>query len=97
MNNIKLGQEEDIYVGINLCDLYKAFDCAAHTNFLENISYISFNMMRKYLNERKQYIHTFRASFGLLKLNISVPQGSVLAPVLFVLITLYGIASIRPL
>lgn len=83
-------------VGI-FCDLSKAFDCVPHEKLLDKLWNLGFrgnthNWLKSYLSHRSQYVElshkdgagcTTSYCSDILPMNIGVPQGSVLAPILF--------------
>lgn len=73
-------------------DLSKAFDLVDHDILLENIECYGIRglcnkLLRSYLNNRKQYVDFLGAKSEELPVEIGVPQGSVLGPLLFILYT----------
>lgn len=82
-------------------DLSKAFDCLNHDILMTKLSNYglensSLNLIRNYLSNRKQYveINNIQSEFG--SINIGVPQGSILGPLLFI-IYINDIANASPL
>lgn len=86
-------------VGI-FCDLSRAFDCVNHVKLLSKLySYgvrgVAYDWVASFLNNRKQYVnlsysdHTGvnKINSDYLDINLGVPQGSVLGPILFLLYT----------
>lgn len=84
-------------VGI-LCDLSRAFDCVCHTKLLNKLERYGIrgrplSWVRTFLQDRIQYVTTDyiregrkrEYSSACVESNIGVPQGSVLAPILFIL------------
>ena len=71
-------------------DLKKAFDSVDHKILLKKLMFygvrgISLDWFRSYLLNRKQFVRIGSSSSSITTLNISVPQGSILGPVLFLL------------
>jgi hypothetical protein len=69
-------------------DLSKAFDSVDHELLLARLRNIGLsegavNWLRNYFSDRTQCVHTDNQKFSFLEINIGVPQGSILAPVLF--------------
>ena len=81
--------ENNLYILDVFIDLSKAFDPVYHTILLKNIELYStkgsnHNFIKNYLSNRKHYAEidpTTKTSLELVK--CGVPQGSVLAPILF--------------
>lgn len=86
-------------IGI-FCDLSRAFDCVDHDILLEKlylygIRGVAYDWVASFLNDRKQYVSlTYSENETISKINsefravnIGVPQGSVLGPILFILYT----------
>ena len=77
-------------VGAVFLDLAKAFDLLNHELLLIKLqkykfSYKSLSWFSSYLSDRSQTVSISNAFSDIRKLNIGVPQGSVLGPVLFLL------------
>ena len=71
-------------------DLSKAFDTVNHTILLKKLNHygirgLPLRMIQKYLCNRKQFTLINGSKSDELFLNIGVPQGSVLGPLLFLL------------
>ena len=71
-------------------DLAKAFDTINHKIFLSELEQygirgLANEVIRDYLTNRKQYVHANGVPSYLKSINISVPQGSVLGPILFLI------------
>lgn len=86
-------------VGI-FCDLSRAFDCVNHIKLLSKLhSYgirgVAYEWIASFLKNRKQYVNltysdnirTDIIKSEFLDINVGVPQGSVLGPILFLLYT----------
>lgn len=84
-------------IGI-FCDLSRAFDCVNHEYLLiklykYGVRGISLKWIESYLLNRKQYVSVTNTTYNTndcanseaLEINMGVPQGSVLAPILFLL------------
>lgn len=71
-------------------DLSKAFDCVDHDILLKKIECYGLRgqcnkLLKSYLLNRKQYVDYFGTKSIELNIDIGVPQGSVLGPLLFLL------------
>lgn len=70
--------------------LSKTFDTLDHSIILSKLQHYGVrgapcNWFRSYLSDRKQYICYESTRFGILPLKCSVPQGSILGPLLFLI------------
>ena len=79
---------------LNTCalflDLSKAFDSINHTLLLNKLSHFgirgtALKLFTNYLSNRQQYISHDHANSTMLPINIGVPQGSILGPLLFLI------------
>lgn len=71
-------------------DLSKAFDCVDHKILLDKlhrmgIRGIAFDLLKSYLSNRKIVVHVNDSISQPRTMNIGVPQGSVLGPILYLL------------
>ena len=74
--------------GALLTDLSKAFDCLPHELIIAKLNTYGFNLpalklMHSYLSHRKQRTKVNHAYSSWKEILFGVPQGSVLAPILF--------------
>ena len=73
-----------------LLDFSKAFDTVNHNILLQKL-YMqgvrgnSLQWIRSYLSNRQQYVSINESTSSVLPINIGVPQGSILGPLLFIL------------
>ena len=70
-------------------DLSKAFDCIDHDILLTKLTHYGISdeattLLRSYLTDRVQYVKVGDSESGTLPVNIGVPQGSILGPLLFI-------------
>lgn len=71
-------------------DFSKAFDTIKHAILLEKLYHygirgVAWNLMKSYLNNRRQYVYFDQSTFSDLDIiSFGVPQGSVLGPLLFI-------------
>ena len=84
LNNIDNG----LYTTACLIDLSKCFDCVNSDILLQKltkygINGIPLNWFRSYLSNRKQVVYFNNKISSVVNLNIGVPQGTVLGPILF--------------
>lgn len=87
-NDIKLAMDNKKVTLMILLDLSKAFDCVDHDILLAklqslNLSASTLSWMRSYLFDRQQCVTLGGKSSPWALVNVGVPQGSVLGPLLF--------------
>lgn len=74
-------------------ELSKAFDCVSHKMFitklkmLYNFSHSAIKLMKSYLPNRIQSVKYNQIFSDCEKINMGVPQGSVLDPIIYLLFT----------
>jgi hypothetical protein len=88
LNSILLDIDQGKVVSALFLDLKKAFDCVNHRILLYKLERagvrgVPLSLIRSYLSNRKQCVSIGDARSGLLGIDIGVPQGSVLGPLLF--------------
>ena len=79
----------DFMVGIFL-DFSRAFDTISHKILLRKLIYYgirgtAFGLLKSYLEGRKQYVCYNACASGHVEIDIGIPQGSILGPLLFIL------------
>ena len=78
--------------GVMLVDLSAAFDCVDHDLLLEKIRLLGFDdksvdWCQSYLDSRYQCVSIEGAESEFLRINVGVPQGSILGPLFYILYT----------
>ena len=82
--------DEKVYLGAVFIDLSKAFDTVPHNLLLKKlepygIRGVALDLIESYLSNRKQYVTLNGVQSTTQDINIGVPQGSVLGPLLFLM------------
>lgn len=82
--------DSDNYVFSLFLDFRKAFDCVDHQILLSKLSHIGirglpFDWFKSYLCDRYQYVKIGDSISELAPISHSVPQGSILGPLLFLI------------
>lgn len=88
VNNISSEMDRGKFVSGLFLDLTKAFDCVNHETLLTKLNYsgvrgVANDLFRSYLMNRMQCVKNGNWVSGLAPINIGVPQGSILGPLLF--------------
>ena len=89
---------EDLYINFNsrtithgiFLDFSKAFDTIDHEILVKKLKYYNFSsqasqLIKHYLTNRKQFVKIDNFSSSHQNINLGVPQGSVLGPLLFLI------------
>src|SRR3978361_879684 len=109
INNLLICLENQEYpIGI-FCDLSKAFDCVNHEKLLiklekHGIRGNALNWLSSFLKNRKQFTalnrfknHQKSTGFSeVVNIDIGVPQGSILSPILFIIYTNDMVLNLQP-
>ena len=90
LTNHWLNIDNGLYTTACLIDLSKWFDCVNSDILLQKltkyaINGIPLNWFRSYLSNRKQVVYFNNKISSVVNLNIGVPQGTVLGPILFLI------------
>ena len=86
--NWKAALDSNLYTGVVLMDLSKAFDCISHDLLIAELHVYGFSFgtlifLNSYLRSRKQCVKINNICSGFLKILSGVSQGSILGPILF--------------
>ena len=90
MDRIANNKSKNLHtLGIFL-DLRKAFDCVDHNILLRKLNYynikdITLNWLINYLQDREQFVQIASEKSEQTKIQIGVPQGSIIGPILFLI------------
>lgn len=90
VENVMEGFESSQYIASTFCDLSKAFDCVSHDILLDKLPYYKFSnnsitLIKSYLTNRQQTVSFNNTVSDKQLINVGVPQGSILGPILFLL------------
>ena len=82
--------EKKLYTGLVFLDLTKAFDAVNHSILLHKLEHYGMrgivnNFFGSFLTNRNQYVTINNSNSSLKFIDIGVPQGSILGPLLFLL------------
>ena len=78
------------HIAMLLMDLRKAFDTVSHYKLLQKLYHYGIRgpvnrLIESYLTSRKQFISIDKVNSSAQSINIGVPQGSILGPLLFLI------------
>lgn len=90
LNKILMDIDSKNIVSGLFLDLSKAFDCVNHDilltkMYISGIRGLPLQLFRNYLMNRKQFVIVNNVNSNILDIDIGVPQGSVLGPLLFLM------------
>jgi hypothetical protein len=90
VNRIIQTYEDGSILSATFLDLSKAFDCINHEILLEKLQHYgvrsqTLQLISNYLHDRSQEVFYNSQTSGSVMLNIGVPQGSILGPLLFII------------
>ena len=82
--------DEKLYTCALFIDLSKAFDTVDHTILIKKLQHygirgVALDLIKSYLSDRRQYTRVNGINSNELEIDIGVPEGSVLGPLLFLL------------
>ena len=82
--------QNNSYTALPLMDLRKAFDTVPHHNLLHKLYHYSvrgpaYSLIESFLTSRKQFVSINNQQSCTKSINIGVPQGSILGPLLYLI------------
>lgn len=88
VESISRAFENKEYIASIFCDLSKAFDCVPIGDLLTKLEAYGFGtvalrLLSSCLSERRQFICKDNTKSDIIEIDIGVPQGSIIGPVLF--------------
>ena len=89
-DRIKFSMDKELYTGMDIIDLQKAFDTVNHAIMSDKLGAIgcddgSVNWFKSYLSKRFQFIDIKGTLSDRGEVTCGVPQGSILGPLLFLI------------
>ena len=83
-------KSEGHYVSLMFLDFKKAFDCVDHTILVKKLRLFGItgkplSLVNSFLSNRSQFVMIHKDKSEILPIQIGVPQGSILAPTLFLI------------
>lgn len=90
IDELLLNLDKDNVTGLVMIDYKKAFDLIDHTLLLQKLGAIGIHndyvsLFESYISDRTQYVNIDGCHSTLSDVNLGVPQGSTLGPVLFLI------------
>ena len=90
INQIIRAFERKEYCAVLFCDLSKAFDCVSHELLIQKLKFYNFEdtsiqLIHSYLGQRVQTVRLGGVESTEACIDIGVPQGSILGPILFLI------------
>jgi hypothetical protein len=90
VNHVTSALEKKQHTVAIFCDLRKAFDCCNHDILLKKLKKLglcnlTLKWFESYLRNRQQFVCINSINSSICNINIGVPQGSILGPLLFLI------------